>query len=169
MRLKSAAEQLLRLRTKPHQCPRCDNAIFLLLLHTGLRVSELAALNRHQYRGEHLLDVKRKGKMRTAKIFLPREAKEALDAYLKDDRGDQDGPLLTTRPGARLTRQDIDWLLRGLAAQANATARDQSKRLALPAHTLRHTFPHKLAQERGVDFAMQASGHDSSGPLQLKC
>ena len=75
MRLKSAAEQLLRLRTKPHQCPRCDNAIFLLLLHTGLRVSELAALNRHQYRGEHLLDVKRKGKMRTAKIFLPREAK----------------------------------------------------------------------------------------------
>ena len=79
---------------------------------------ELVALDRHQYRGKHLIDVKRKGKLRSAKIFLPREAKEALDAYL-NERGDRVGPLFLTRSGERLSRQDVDWLLRGLAAQAN--------------------------------------------------
>jgi integrase/recombinase XerD len=162
MRLKSAAEQLLKLRTKRHQRPRRDKAVFLVLLHTGLRVSELAALDRHQYRGKHFHDVKRKGKLRTAKTFLPTEAREALDAYLEHDRGDQGGPLFLTAAGTGLTRQDIDWLLRGLAAQANATARDKSKHIDLSAHTLRHTFLRKLAQERGVEFAMQASGHASS-------
>jgi integrase/recombinase XerD len=162
MRLKSAAEQLLRLRTKGGQCPRRDKAVFLALLNTGLRVSELVGLDRSQYKGKHLLDVNRKGKLRTGKIFLPKEAKEALNDYLAQDRGDREGPLFCTRASERLTRQDVDWLLRNLARQANASVRDPAKRIAFSAHTLRHTFLRKLAQVRGVEFAMQASGHASS-------
>jgi hypothetical protein len=32
----------------------------------------------------------------------------------------------------------------------------------LSAHTLRHMFLRKVAQQYGVEFAMQASGHASS-------
>ena len=59
-----------------------------------------------------------------------------------------------------MTRQDVDHLLRSLAAQANA--RDKGKRIEFSAHTLRHTFLRKVAQEHGVEFAMQMSGHASS-------
>ena len=39
-----------------------DHAIFLVLLHTALRISELLTLDLDQYRGKHLLNVKRKGR-----------------------------------------------------------------------------------------------------------
>jgi len=160
MRLKSAAEQLLRLKTRSDQSAARDKAIFLVLLHTGVRVSELVDIDRHQFRSKHLTDVKRKGKLRSAKIFLPKEAKEALDAYLKE-RGDRGGPLFLTRSGERLNRQDVDWLLRGLAAQANAQ-RGKDKQIRFSAHTLRHTFLRKVAAKHGVEFAMQAAGHAST-------
>ncbi|MHB1424704.1 MAG: tyrosine-type recombinase/integrase [Gemmataceae bacterium] len=160
MRLKSATEQLLRLKTRGDQSAVRDKAVFLVLLHAGLRVSELVALDRHQYRGKHLIDVKRKGKLRSAKIFLPKEAKEALDAYLKE-HSDHGGPLFLTRSGQRLIRQDVDWLLSGLAAQANAQ-RSKDKQIRFSAHTLRHTFLRKIAARHGVEFAMQAAGHAST-------
>jgi len=160
MRLKSAAEQLLRLKTRGDQFAARDKTVFLALLHTGLRVSELVALDRYQYRGKHLTDVKRKGKLRSAKIFLPKEAKESLDAYMKE-RGDRGGPLFLTRSGERLSRQDVDWLLRSLAAQANAQ-RGKDKQIRFSAHTLRHTFLRKVAAKHGVEFAMQAAGHAST-------
>jgi site-specific recombinase XerD len=162
MRLRSATEQLLQLKKRGNQLPVRDKAIFLLLLNTGLRVSELVALDRSQYRGKHLTDVKRKGKMRSAKIFLPKDARDALDAYLDLVCGDRGGPLFCTRAGDRVTRQDTDHLLRSLAAQANAAVRDKTKHVSLSAHTLRHTFLRKVAQEHGVEFAMQTSGHASS-------
>jgi integrase/recombinase XerD len=58
-----------------------------------------------------------------------------------------------------MTGQDVDHLLRALAAQANA---GNARRLAFSAHTLRHTFLRKVAQAHGVEFAMQMSGHASS-------
>jgi site-specific recombinase XerD len=77
-------------------------------------------------------------------------------------RGHRGGPLFCTRADGHLTRQDIDHLLRSLAAQANATVRDKAKHITLSAHTLRHIFLRKRAQEHGLEFAMQASGHASS-------
>ena len=41
MRLKSAAEQLLRLKTRGDQSAARDTAVFLVLLHTGLRVPKV--------------------------------------------------------------------------------------------------------------------------------
>jgi site-specific recombinase XerD len=81
-RLRAAAEQLLRLRTGRNQHPLRDHAIFLVLLHTGLRVSELLELDIKQYREKHFTEVKRKGAKVTARVFLPKEAKEALDGYM---------------------------------------------------------------------------------------
>src|SRR5215831_1699460 len=50
-RLRSAGEQLLRLKSSKNRHGVRDQAIFLLLLHTGLRVSELLSLDLVQYRG----------------------------------------------------------------------------------------------------------------------
>jgi site-specific recombinase XerD len=78
-RLKSAAEQLLHLKCRRNQNPIRDYAIFLVLLHTALRVSELLALDLSQYQGKHLLNVRRKGKNVTRRVFLAQEAREALE------------------------------------------------------------------------------------------
>lgn len=160
MRLRSAGEQLARLKDRRNQHPVRDQAVFLLLLHTGLRISELLALDRSQYRGKHFHDVRRKGKVRSRKVFVPPEAREALDRYLAEARGDCPGPLLCSRSGARLERQHVDRLLKQLAAHANSKLPGQKVRLS--AHVLRHTFLRKVTERHGVQFAMEAAGHTSS-------
>jgi integrase/recombinase XerD len=161
MRLRSAAEQLVRLKGRKDQHPFRDRAIFLVLLHTGLRVSELLALDRSQYRGRSFHDVKRKGKVRTAKVFVPPEARDALDAYLTAAGSSPDDPLLTSRSKVRLARQHVDRLLKQLAAQANSRL-PADEQVRLSPHVLRHTFLRKVTQRHGVEFAMEAAGHASS-------
>jgi integrase/recombinase XerD len=161
MRLKSAAEQLLRLKHRRNQQPARDLALFLVLLETGLRISELLALDRAQYSGKHFEDVKRKGRIRTRKVFLPKEAREALDRYLGETSENRTGPLFLSRGGRRLERQHVDRLLKQLAAQANARLPEEEK-IRFSAHVLRHTFLRKVAQKYGVQFAMEAAGHTST-------
>lgn len=159
MRLRSAAEQLAHLKDRKNQHPLRDRAIFLVLLHTGLRVSELVALDRSQYRGRSFHDVKRKGKVRTAKVFVSPEARDALDAYLAV--GGSGSPLFTSRAGVRLARQHVDRLLKQLAAQANSRL-PTGEQIRLSPHVLRHTFLRKVTEKHGVEFAMEAAGHASS-------
>jgi integrase/recombinase XerD len=161
MRLRSAAEQLVHLKKRANQHALRDRAIFLVLLHTGLGVSELLSLDCSQYSGRHFRDVKRKGKVRTMKVFVPPEAREALDDYLRDTGTAGDGPLFVSRTGRRLERQHVDRLLKQLAAQAN-TRVPSDERMRLSPHVLRHTFLRKVTQKHGVEFAMEAAGHASS-------
>ena len=96
---------------------------------------------------------------RTAKVFVPPEAREALDAYLAaaEDRG----PLFPSRAGVRLARQHVDRLLKQLVAQANSRL-PATEQIRLSPHVLRHTFLRKVTQKHGVEFAMEAAGHASS-------
>jgi integrase/recombinase XerD len=158
VRLKSAAEQLVKLKARKNQMPVRDFAIFLLLQQTGLRVSELTGLDRRQYNGKHLHDVKRKGRVRTRQIFIPQEAREALDRYLADRPSD--GPLFTSRTGRPIERQHVDRILKQIAAQANSRLPGEEKIRVSP-HVLRHTFLRKIANEHGVQFALEAAGHSS--------
>jgi integrase/recombinase XerD len=160
-RLKAAAEQLLHLKSRRNQNPLRDRAIFLILLHTGLRVSELLALDLGQYRGKHFHTVRRKGKTVTRKTFLAQEAREALDCYLVDVRGHGPGPLFCSHSGNRLGRQNVDTALKALAAQANSRF-PRSRLIHLSAHLLRHTMLRKTAEKHGVQYAIELSGHTSS-------
>jgi integrase/recombinase XerD len=138
-RLKSAAEQLLHLKTAKNQSPLRDYVLFLVLLATGLRVSELLGLNLAQYQGKHFVNVKRKGKKVSSKVFLLQDAREALDRYLDQSHGHQQGPLFVTRCGRRLERQHVDDALKALASQAK-TRLPEDQKIKLSAHVLRHTM-----------------------------
>jgi integrase/recombinase XerD len=161
MRLKSAGEQLLRLKTARNQHGLRDHAVFLLLLHTGLRVSELLSLELAQVQGKYFVNVKRKGRKVSAKVFLAGDAREALDRYLAEVRGKADGPLFMSRSGKRLRRSNVDDALKALASQAN-TYLPANERIGLSAHVLRHTMLRRAAAKNGVEFAMELSGHNSS-------
>jgi site-specific recombinase XerD len=161
MRLRSAAEQLVVLKNRKNQNAIRDLAIFQVLLHTGLRVSELLGLELSQFREKNFHDVKRKGKVRTSKVFVPPEARQALDRYVTEVRGDQAGPLFCSQDAVRLERQHVDRILKQLAAQANSKLKDEEK-IKLSAHVLRHTFLRQLARKEGLEFAMEMSGHSSS-------
>ena len=160
-RLKSAAEQLLSLSQRADQNPVRDHAVLLVLLHTALRVSELLALDLNQYEGKHLKSIRRKGKKVTRELLLAQPAREALDRYLDEVRGRGPGPLFQSRAGARLAPQNIDTLLKEIAAQANATL-PQKEHIHLSAHMLRHTALRKAAEKQDVRYAMKLSGHTSS-------
>src|SRR6266536_220524 len=161
MRLRAAVEQLAHLKTRKNQHGLRDQAIFLVLLHSGLRVSELLALKRSQYTGRHFVDVRRKGKVRTAKVYLPAEAREALDGYFKQSvRRDSDW-LFPSRSGASLARQHVDRLLRQIARHAGAKL-PKTEQIRLSAHVLRHTMLRRVTEKNGVQFAMEAAGHASS-------
>jgi integrase/recombinase XerD len=161
MQLRSAAEQLVCLKRRKNQRGLRDRALFLTLLHTGLRVSELLAVQREQYTGRHLVDVRRKGKVRTAKVFLPGEARDALDAYVAESRGDRPGPLFLSKAGEPMARQHADRCLRQLARQASSKLAKDGQ-IHLSAHVLRHTMLRRITEKHGVQFAMEAAGHASS-------
>lgn len=159
-RLKAAAEQLVHLKRRRNQHPLRDRAIFQVLLRTGLRVSELLSLDVDQYEGKHFHNVKRKGRKVTRAVFVAGEAREALDAYLSDERGREPGPLVRSRSGTRLARQNVDAALKAIAGQANARLSDQEK-IKLHAHMLRHTCLRRAAEKHGVQYAMELSGQSS--------
>jgi integrase/recombinase XerD len=160
-RLKAAGEQLLHLKRRRNQHAVRDLAIFLVLLYTGLRISELLALEFDQYQGKHLHNVRRKGKNVTRKVFLAQEPREALDRYIDQCRGPEAGPLFCSRAGNRLARQNVDDALKALANQANARL-SVDQRIHLSAHLLRHTMLRRAAEKYGVQYAMELAGHTSS-------
>ena len=159
-RLKAAAEQLIHVKRRRNQHPVRDFAIFHVLLRTGLRISELLRLDLDQYQGKHFVNVKRKGRKVTREIFLAAEAREALDRYIDEVRGREPGPLLLSRSGNRLARQNADSALKAIANQANARFPDDQK-IKLHAHVLRHTCLRRAAEKHGVQYAMELSGQSS--------
>ena len=68
---------------------------------------------------------------------------------------------MTTANGNRLRREDVQDILNGIAAQANSTL-PESQQIRITPHVLRHTMLRKVAEEHGVQYAMELSGHTSS-------
>jgi len=159
-RLKAAGEQLIHMKHRRNQQPIRDYAIFHVLLRTGLTVSELLRLDLDQYRGKHFVNVQRKGRKVSRQVFLAAEAREALDRYIEEIRGRDSGPLIRSRSGKRLARQNVDAALKAIANQANARF-PGDKQIRLHAHTLRHTCLRRAAEKHGVQYAMELSAQSS--------
>jgi integrase/recombinase XerD len=159
LRLLNAAQTLrVRRGRGTHQGVR-DHALVATLLGTGLRVSELLALDVAHYDGRGFVNVLRKGGHVQRFIPIQKRHRHVLDAWL-EQRGDGPGPLFPTRSGKRLDRTQAFLLLKRVAQQANAHLSPDQHLDASP-HVLRHTLLRKVANEKGVHYAMELSGHRS--------
>lgn len=158
-------------RTNSKSFPR-DAAIIEMLFSTGLRVSELARLNRAQVdlaRREFMV----RGKGRKPRIvFMTQRAADAVTEYLKS-RTDVFEPLFlnTARPSSkadiaqgerrRLSTVSIEALVRRYALLAGITKK-------VTPHTLRHSFATHLLQN-GADIraVQEMLGHASITTTQI--
>jgi site-specific recombinase XerD len=143
-----------------------DKAILELFFSTGLRVSELASINRDIDLSRDEYSIRGKGeKIRV--VFLSPEAKAAIKKYL-DKRGDIDEALFVQMGKAsknakelRLTPRSIERLVKKYAIKAGITRK-------VTPHVLRHSFATDLL-ENGADLrSVQALlGHANIATTQV--
>ena len=160
VRMKAAADQLVTLSVAANQWPKRDYALFHVLYATAMRVTELTSLDIDQYDGKYLRNVKRKGRNVTPEIFLVKSVREALDEYIDEERKRDEGPLFRSRTGKALAIQQVDYVLKKIAGQANATLPEKERIHAHP-HILRHTMLRRVREEKGLAFAIEYAGHVS--------
>jgi site-specific recombinase XerD len=140
-----------------------DRAILELLFSTGLRVSELCALNRDSLDlGRDEFSVRGKGsKIRI--VFLSHDAKESIRAYLTK-RGDMSDALFVgtqKKNPARLTSRQIERLVKRYAIAAGIPGK-------VTPHTLRHLFATDLLMNGADIRSVQAMlGHSSITTTQI--
>ncbi len=142
-----------------------DRAILEMLFSTGLRVSELCALNSDIDLTRDELSVRGKGdKVRV--VFLSPEAKDAVRAYLKG-RKDMEEALFVNisaigkKEPTRLTPRGVQLLMKKYAAKAGITKK-------VTPHVLRHSFATDLLSNGADIRSVQALlGHASINTTQI--
>jgi site-specific recombinase XerD len=145
-----------------------DRAILELFFSTGLRVSELCALNRDIDLSRDEFSVRGKGE-KVRVVFLSPAAKAAIKAY-EAKRGDVDESLFiqmgknSANPpagGLRLTPRSIERIVKKYATKAGITRK-------VTPHVIRHSFATDLL-ENGADLrSVQALlGHQNIATTQV--
>lgn len=147
---------------------RRDRAILLLVLQTGLRVSELVNLNCGDVilgQGAH---VRCEGKGRKQRSTpLRRDTIKIVQAWLRERAGKDDDPAFPTIRGDRLSRDAVEHIVRKYTmAASKACASLKGKRVS--PHVLRHSTAMDLLQS-GVDRTVIALwlGHESVETTQI--
>ncbi|MBM4319080.1 MAG: integrase [Deltaproteobacteria bacterium] len=147
---------------------RRDHALLLLVIQTGLRVSELTGLRCQDVvlgTGAH---VRCSGKGRKERATpLREEAIAALEDWLRERQGKADQPLFPTRKGGILSSDAVQRLVAKFAAQASKACPSIERKHVTP-HVLRHTAAMDLLQH-GVDRTVIALwlGHESVETTQI--
>jgi integrase/recombinase XerD len=147
---------------------RRDHAIIVLLLQTGLRVSELRGLRCEDVvltTGAH---VRCRGKGRKERCTpLTRDTVSAVRAWLKERDGLPADPAFPSRRGAMLSRDAIERLVAKYTEIAGAACASLRTKRVTP-HVLRHTTAVSLLQA-GNDRAVIALwlGHESIETTQM--
>ena len=143
-----------------------DTALFHLFFSTGLRVSELCALNRTIDLQQDEVSVRGKGE-KVRVVFLTDDAKKAVQEYL-EKRVDVDealfiqlGPAAKKAESLRLTPRSIERIVKSYATKAGILKK-------VTPHVLRHTFATDLlfngADLRAVQMML---GHASISTTQI--
>jgi site-specific recombinase XerD len=139
-----------------------DRAILELLFSTGLRVSELCALNADIDLTRDELSVRGKGE-KVRVVFLSPAAKDATREYLKMRKDMEEALFVDGRPKKlhRITPRDIQRHLKTYVARAGITS-------VVTPHTLRHAFATDLLSN-GADIrsVQQLLGHASINTTQI--
>lgn len=165
-------EQVLALKEACHQrrasCVRIDQsasrdaAVFHILLETGLKESELVALNCRHVRPVGLVGVRRFGE--SWSFPLSQEARGWLAEYM-EARGRWRGPLFVSRTGGRLAPQDVRRICHRLSQLACKELPPWNHYRANP-KDLRDTFLTKVLKKHGVEVAHRVSGSAGLSTIQ---
>ena len=142
---------------------RRDHALLLVMIQTGVRVSELVGLrvgDVHLGTGAHCR-VTGKGRKKRA-TTLTGETVAILRAWLKERGGAPADPLFPTRQGRTLSRYTVGVVVSKHAAAAAASCPSLTAKRVTP-HTLRHTNA-MLLRAKDVDIATIALwlGHETT-------
>lgn len=147
-----------------------DCALLELLYATGMRVSEVVALNVEDINlGEGAVRcANREGKMRRYLIPIYRRAAGALQAYLEHGRAHllraadcEEPALFLNHRGHRLTRQGLWLIIKKYAEEAGITS-------PVTPHTLRHSFAaHRLSNGADLREVQGLLGHANVSTTQL--
>jgi integrase len=131
--------------------------LLVVLLETGMRISETLRLTIDQLDSKYFRNVKRKGKRRDD-VYLSPEARESLKDYFEKERGKGPGPVFQSRTGKPMLRKDADRYLKQIGAMANANVPEEEQ-VSLHAHLMRHTALKQAEQKFGRAFAQKKSGN----------
>lgn len=156
-----AAERLTVTETRKNAQPRRNRAILSVLINTGLRVSELAGLRADQYQGKHLVNVVRKGRARSPKVFLPEPCRAILDDYIATERPAGAAWLFTaSSPAKPVTPRTVANVLNHVAEEAS---KHRAEPIRVHPHALRHTFGTRHLEAGGSESeTAKALGHSST-------
>lgn len=140
-----------------------DRAILEMLYSTGLRVSEIAALNRDSISLERQeFSVKGKGK-KTRIVFISDRCKEWITRYLESRTDNATSLFVPARIGmeGRLSTKAIEEIVRKYARLAGIVKK-------VTPHTLRHTFATQMLM-KGADIrsVQEFLGHASIATTQI--
>ena len=143
---------------------RRDRAIMELFYSSGLRLSELAALDRHALHSpDGLLDVLGKGG-KARRVPVGRMAREAVQSWLQVRGSLADGDetaLFVSQRGGRLSPRSIEQRIR-LRARQQGMPRD------VHPHMLRHSFAsHLLESSADLRAVQELLGHADIGTTQI--
>ena len=147
---------------------RRDNALILLAIQTGLRVSELIGLTCQDIilgKGGYVKCIGKGRKERC--IPLRKDTKIVLCSWLEERNGNANDPLFPNARGKALSRDGVDYLLSKHVAIAIKACPSLKNKRVTP-HVLRHTAAMELLQN-GVDTSVIALwlGHESVETTQI--
>ena len=113
-------------------------------------------MKKDQYNDKYLKNVIRKGKARN-NIYVSLDCRKHLEEYFKterkgDDPDDTAEPLLLpVKTHKHLTRDRVSKVLVKIADEANKHCKDESMKIKLHPHRLRHTFGAEYRERTGSD------------------
>lgn len=143
-----------------------DKAILELFFSTGLRLSELASLNRDLDLSKDEFSIRGKGE-KVRVVFLSSEAKDAIKIYLKARKDMEDAMFIqfgknkNAKGEMRLTPRSIERLVKKYAIMAGISKK-------VTPHVIRHSFATDLLQN-GADIrsVQMMLGHANIATTQI--
>lgn len=147
---------------------RRDRTLLLVMVQTGLRVSEVTSLRRENVvlgTGAH---VRCEGKGRKARCTpLRKDARTAVRSWLTELRPTSEDFLFLSSRGGRLSTDAVERLVSKHASSARSTCPSLAEKRVTP-HVLRHSAAMAL-REQGVDLSVIALwlGHESIETTQM--
>jgi len=147
---------------------RRDHALILLAVQTGLRLSELTGLRRHDLHLETGAHVRVMGKGRKERCTpLSKNTRSVLVAWLREPPRRPDQPVFPNARGGQLSAHGVHYSLAKHVAVAARTCPSLGNKRVSP-HVLRHAAAMDLLQQ-GIDLSVIALwlGHESIETTQI--